>query len=91
MALGVGTFTGIRALGMSSDYGDPTSGSYHDASTRSSGITMRTVADVSFGVAILAGAAGAYLLLVKPSDDAANVKSVAVIAGPSFVGIRGEL
>lgn len=62
----------LDAKNKADEYNDPTSGNYQDSHTRSTGTTLRTLADVGFGVAILSGAA-AILLLATDIGASANV------------------
>ena len=57
---GVGTFCGLRARSLADDYNTPGNTSFQSAETRSEGVMFRTLADVSFGVAIASAAVGAY-------------------------------
>jgi hypothetical protein len=66
--------TGImaaRAFSLSSDYGDINNKeTYQNKDTKSSGIAMRTGADVAFIVALLAGAGAVVLLFTDIGKDA---------------------
>lgn len=66
--------TGImaaRAFSLSSDYGDTNNKeTYQNPDTKSSGIAMRTGADVAFIVALLAGAGAVVLLFTDIGKDA---------------------
>lgn len=59
---GVGAYCGLRARSLADDYNTPGSSSFQNAETRSEGTTLRTLADVSFGVAIVGLAVGAYFV-----------------------------
>jgi len=52
----------FRAKSLADDYKTQGSGGFQDHSTRTQGITFRTAADVSFGVALLSAAAAIVLL-----------------------------
>lgn len=82
LALGIGTFSGVRAGALAHDYN---TGRPQDPSARSAGLTYRTVADISFLVAIASAGAGAYFFFVHPAASAAP----AVVVGPLFSGVRG--
>jgi hypothetical protein len=58
--VGAGAYCGLRARSLADDYNTPGSPSFQNAETRSEGTTLRTLADVSFGVAIVGLAVGAY-------------------------------
>jgi hypothetical protein len=68
----------VRALSLSSDYSDQSNReTYQNPDTKSTGIAMRTGADVAFIIALLAGAGGAVLLftdLGKSTDANAPPK-----------------
>lgn len=65
--------TGImaaRAFSLSSDYGDINNkDTYQNPDTKSSGVAMRTGADIAFVVALLAGAGGIVLLFTDIGKD----------------------
>ncbi|HWL87833.1 MAG TPA: PEGA domain-containing protein [Polyangiaceae bacterium] len=68
---GFGTYAGLRALSLSRDY-ERTGAS----DTKSTGITFRTLADVSYLVAIASTGIGVYLLLLpRPSAKSAALSS----------------
>jgi hypothetical protein len=94
VGLVTGTITGLRAASLSSDYSTLGSSRYGDPDTRSEGITFRTVTDVSFGVAILAGAAAAVLLFTDlgaaPPKTAARAHPLRLEWRGAGVGGRGE-
>src|SRR5579864_1666337 len=48
---GFGAFSGLRARSLADDYNTAGSGLYQNPSTKSTGLTFRTLADVSFGLA----------------------------------------
>jgi hypothetical protein len=73
--LALGTFAGLRAASLSDQYSKQGGDHYGDPSTRSSGITFRTAADVSFGVAILAGAAAAVLFFTDIGSGSATAST----------------
>lgn len=93
---GVGTYAGLHARSLASDYNTPGSGAFQDASTRSSGITSRTLADVAFVSALIAGGVGVYFLLTAPSSATASPHAAAhrsrahVVVGPAFSGVVGS-
>jgi hypothetical protein len=83
----VGTVCGVRAISLANDY------NHHgfDPDDRSSGTTFRTLADVTFVTAIVAGGIGAYLVLVKPDANNANGAggtSTALGLGPGSFSLR---
>ncbi len=82
LALGIGTFSGLRARALAHDYNTERP---QDPSARSAGLTYRTVADISFLVSIACAGAGAYFFFVHPAASA----SPAVVVGPLFSGVRG--
>lgn len=57
----VGTFAGLRALSLSSEYDEQPAGS-QDPALRSEGKTLRILSDVSFGATIALVGVGLYLL-----------------------------
>jgi multisubunit Na+/H+ antiporter MnhB subunit len=63
---------GLRAMSLADDYNDPSSSKFQDADTRSSGVGLRTGADVALGVAVLSGAAALILLLTDLGAPAAK-------------------
>ena len=85
---GFATFAGFRASSLANGYNTPNSGSFQDASAKSSGITFRTLADVCFGGALVATGVGIYLLLTPSSVPSAQQASFVV--GPAFTGIAGK-
>jgi hypothetical protein len=80
-----GTYAGIRALTLASEYRDPTNGRYQDPSTKSQGTTLRTAADALFAGALVLGGIGAWLLLTPEKSDA----KAGLVVGPAFVGAGG--
>jgi hypothetical protein len=64
----VGTVSGVRAISLANDY------NHHgfDPDDKSTGTTFRTLSDVMFLTALVAGGVGAYLVLVKPDPGAAS-------------------
>jgi hypothetical protein len=95
---GVGTYAGLHARSLASDYNTPGSGAFQDAPTRSSGITFRTLADVTFASALIAGGIGVYFLVsaprassvatTSPHADTSRVRAH-VVVGPVFSGVAG--
>jgi tetratricopeptide (TPR) repeat protein len=71
---GFGAFAGLRARSLADDYNTAGSAHYQDPSTKSTGITFRTLADVSFLVALGAVIGGGYLLLV-PATGASGAQA----------------
>lgn len=67
-AAAVGAYAGIRAIGLASDYKDRSSPSFQDPDVRSDGVTLRTIADVSIVVGVVAAAGAVYLLFLAPRD-----------------------
>ncbi len=62
-------FSGLRALSLADAYntvGDP---KYRDGSTRSEGLTFRTLADVGLVTAVVGAAVGLYFVLTSLGDD----------------------
>jgi len=88
---GLGLASGIHAKSLADDYNTPGSGAYQEASTRSTGIAFRTLADVAFVVALAGGGVGVYLLATPaPSAGTSAAKPrTRLVVGPSFTGIRG--
>ncbi|MEO6418064.1 MAG: hypothetical protein ABIP39_01555 [Polyangiaceae bacterium] len=82
IALGIGTFSGLRARALASEYNTERP---QDPSARSAGLTYRTVADISFLVSLASAGVGAYLYVVRPAAS----PSPAVVVGPLFSGVRG--
>lgn len=85
-----GTVTGVIALRNASIYNSQAPG-HKDASLRSSGETLRVVADVSFGLAILSGV-GAYLLSSPTTPTTSRGAWPSVAAGPAggWLGVSGR-
>jgi hypothetical protein len=74
-ALITGGVTALRAKSLSNAYSNRANEHFQDPSARSEGITFRTAADVSLGVALVSGAAAVILLLTdlgKGSSDVAR-------------------
>jgi hypothetical protein len=82
LSAGIGVFSGLRASALAHDYN---TGRPQDPSARAAGMTYRTVADISFLVAIASAGAGAYFFFVRPASTA----PAAVVVGPLFSGVRG--
>lgn len=59
----------LRALSLSSDYGDRSSPNYQSKDTRDTGIGFRTGADVALITGVIAGGAGLVLLLTNVGKD----------------------
>ncbi len=78
----VGIFSGLRAGALAHEYN---TGRPQDPSARSVGMTYRTVADISFIVALASAGAGAYFFFVRPAASS----PAAVVVGPLFSGVRG--
>lgn len=90
VAAGFGTFAGLRALSLSGDYKRT-----HDPATKSSGVTFRTLADVSFLGAILGVGIGGYLLLAPMFDKSSKTQygtstRLRVVAGPRGAALLGS-
>jgi hypothetical protein len=85
---GLGVASGIHAKSLADDYNTPNSGSFQDASTKSSGLLFRTLADVAFASAIVAGGIGVYFLASSPSSTSGT--QARVVVGPAFSGIAGS-
>jgi len=73
-AAAVGTVAGLEAIGLAHDYDTPGAAGYQDHSTRERGVAWRTSADALFAAAILAGGAGAYLI-VRPRPRGPDVRA----------------
>lgn len=91
----LGLASGLRAKSLANGYNTPSSGSYQDASARSTGITFRTLADVAFIAALGAGAVGVYLIVTpspSPSTPATATAppSARVVVTPGFAGVLGS-
>ncbi len=82
LAAGLGTYAGLTAISKKNEYNaqDPP----QDASLRSSGVMFRTVADVSFLVALASAGAGAYFLFFPGPHSRAQI-----VVGPAYSGLRG--
>lgn len=87
-AIGVGS--GLRAKSLADDYNTPGSGSYQSASTRSTGVTFRTLADVSFILALATGGVGAYLVATPSPSPAPTPRIARIVVGPGFTGVVGS-
>ncbi len=87
-AIGVGS--GLRAKSLADDYNTPGSGSYQSASARSTGVTFRTLADVSFVVALVTGGIGAYFIATPSPAPAPATRGARVVVGPGFTGVVGS-
>ncbi|WP_394840373.1 PEGA domain-containing protein [Pendulispora rubella] len=88
---GFGTYAGLRALSLANEY-ERTGAS--DA--KSSGVTFRTLADVSFLVGFATAGIGVYLLLSAPAskgegkEGSAAVKSAHLAVSPGHAAIVGS-
>jgi hypothetical protein len=80
--VGVGAFCGLTAIKKKNDYNAQSAP--QDASLRSSGVTFRTISDISFLAAIVSGGVGAYFLLTRSPRGSAQV-----VVGPLDLGVRG--
>jgi hypothetical protein len=69
---GFGAFAGLRAKNLADEYDTPGNAHYQDPSTKSTGLTFRTLADVSFVIALATGIGGGYLLLVPSPGGGGN-------------------
>ena len=97
---GIGAYAGLHARALANDYNTPGSGAFQDPSTRSTGTTFRTLADVAFATALVAGGVGVYLLVTAPGSSAASSDpgkggaqggaSARLVVGPSFAGVVGS-
>lgn len=91
-ALVVSGVMALRAMSLSSDYGDASKPSFQDPDVKSEGITFRTGADVSLVIALLAGAGAVVLLFTDvgsqqlASSSPANLKSSTRASTPFFTG-----
>ncbi len=87
VSLGIGIFAGVRALDLAHQYstvGDP---KYQDADTKSTGITFRTLADVTLiGGAALAAAGIVLAFVVHPGPTRKPAPALAF--GPGSVSLR---
>jgi hypothetical protein len=83
-AAGAGAYFGVTALSLASEYNDKSK--QPDPDKKAKGERYRTYADIAFGGALLAGAAGAYFLLVKPKPSAPQA---GIVVSPSYAGVRG--
>ena len=59
----------LRALSLSSDYGDRSSASYQSKDTRDTGIAFRTGADIALLAGLIAGGTGLVLLFTNVGRD----------------------
>jgi hypothetical protein len=80
--VGAGAFAGLTAIKKKNDYNAQSAP--QDESLRSSGVTFRTISDISFVAAIVSGGIGAYLLLTPSRRSSAQV-----VVGPLDLGVRG--
>ena len=80
--VGVGAFCGLTAIKKKNDYNAQSAP--QDESLRSSGVTFRTISDISFIAAIVSGGIGTYLLLTPSPRSTAQV-----VVGPLDLGVRG--
>ena len=87
-AIGVGS--GLRAKSLADDYNTPGSGSYQSASTRSTGTTFRTLADISFLIALATGGVGAYFIATPVATPPPVPRGARVVVGPGFTGVVGS-
>lgn len=78
------TIMGLRAISLSSDYSAKGTSTYQNQDTKSSGIAMRTGADVSLIIAILAGTGAAILLFTDIGKDAPDPPKPASASLPPF-------
>lgn len=79
-------FMGIRAMSLADDYNQRSSSSFQDRDVKDEGLTFRTGADIALVTAIVAGAAGAVLLLTDigvSSGSTAAARKRALASGPS--------
>ena len=100
VSAGVGTYCGVRALSLASAYNDPTDPSYQNQSTKSTGITLRTLSDVSFsGALVLGGVAFAQppakrkVIIDQDAFDGPNIDPLILVIqdpGVEVVGITVE-
>jgi len=86
VALGVGAYTGVQAQTLANEYNTSGNSHFQDPSTKSSGLTFRTAADVCFATTLVLGGLGTYLLLTPSSSGGAQA---GVVVGP-WSGIRGS-
>jgi serine/threonine-protein kinase len=91
VALGVGTFFGIRAITLSSDAKSRCSpSSCTDASAVAENDDAKIaawVADVAVGAGAIAAVAGAYLILTSPAAQPASAARVVPLLGPKAAGV----
>ncbi|WP_394850956.1 PEGA domain-containing protein [Pendulispora brunnea] len=84
---GFGTYAGLRALSLANEY-ERTGAS----DTKSTGVTFRTLADVSFLVGFATAGIGVYLLLSAPASkgEGGAVKSAHLAVSPGHAAIVGS-
>ena len=84
---GFGTYAGLRALSLANEY-ERTGAS----DTKSTGVTFRTLADVSFLVGFASAGIGVYLLLTAPASkgEGGAVKSAHLAVSPGHAAIVGS-
>jgi hypothetical protein len=81
VAVGIGVFAGVRALDLAHQYSTPGEARYQDPSAKSTGVTFRTLADVTLiGGAVLA-ATGIVLAFVVPKPKHAPPPALALGLG----------
>jgi hypothetical protein len=86
LGLGIGAYCGVQAQTLANEYNTAGNAHFQDPSTKSSGITFRTTADLSFVVALAGAGVGTYLLLTpsKPTEPQAKL-----VVGP-WTGLAGS-
>lgn len=89
VALGIGAYTGVQAQTLANEYNTAGNAHFQDPSTKSSGITFRTSADVAFATAIVLGGLGTYFLLTPSSPSSSGTAQAGVVVGP-WSGITGS-
>jgi hypothetical protein len=80
--------TGIRALLLANQYNTRGSTDFQNPSTKATGMTFRTTADVFFGVTLVSGGVGAYLLVFPLKKDTTPA-TTSLLVGPASLGLSG--
>jgi hypothetical protein len=79
--------TGARALMLANQYNTRGSADFQDPSTKATGMTFRTTADVFFAVTLVAAGVGTYLLVFPLGKDTRTTTSL--VLGPASLGVLG--
>jgi hypothetical protein len=86
-----GTVTGLVALSDSNAYENPATPQAEAEDRKSRGEVLRVVADVSFGVAIVAGVAALLPVLLEPSSTPSrSTRQPAILHRTGLLGLHGS-